>query len=354
MNIPRVLLKNGKRSKVQFELSQMKSESCQTTTKADSASPSQTSPKSCGSPDTCIVSAADIDMDGCSGRSSVSGYDLTTAKDYNTGCNLSHQLPSTSQCTDRNVVTCEILHGSGCEVNRVSSNSSDCFLSQSSVQSVNHANGYGCVPLQETSGNDRFFRASVISDINCLKVDVSNIRHDINQLRIDSQKPSTRSKSCFLYVRLNITDMSSIGTSLLESVLSCSIHSYWIHKAPVVKVKISQANLLAALMSGNQNGHHVSVWQNKRTSLGAPDGNTFTVQPNHRPSTRHTIVSSISVLSWNSRGLTSSVPYVTGYGKRAHFAQELIFQNKQLKNVTPLDFVHNSDSLKCYNFCQVD
>ena len=46
--------------------------------------------------------------------------------------------------------------------------------------------------------------------------------------------------------------------------------------------------------------------------------------------------------------------YVTGYGKRAHFAQELIFQNKQLKYVTPLDFVHNSDSLKCYNFSQED
>ena len=45
---------------------------------------------------------------------------------------------------------------------------------------------------------------------------------------------------------------------------------------------------------------------------------------------------------------------VTGYGKRAHFAQELIFQNKQLKLVTPLDFVHNSNSVKCYNFSQED
>ena len=44
--------------------------------------------------------------------------------------------------------------------------------------------------------------------------------------------------------------------------------------------------------------------------------------------------------------------YVTGYGKRAHFAQELNFQNKQVKYVTPLDFVHNSDSLKCYTFSQ--
>ena len=45
---------------------------------------------------------------------------------------------------------------------------------------------------------------------------------------------------------------------------------------------------------------------------------------------------------------------MTGYGKRAHFTQELIFQSKQLKFVTPLDFVHNSDSLKCYSFSQED
>ena len=42
---------------------------------------------------------------------------------------------------------------------------------------------------------------------------------------------------------------------------------------------------------------------------------------------------------------------MTGYGKRAHFAQELIFQYKQLTFATPLDFVHNSESLNCfYNF----
>ena len=45
---------------------------------------------------------------------------------------------------------------------------------------------------------------------------------------------------------------------------------------------------------------------------------------------------------------------MTGSGKRAHFAQKLNFQNKQLKYVTPLDFVHISDSLKCYNFSQED
>ena len=41
---------------------------------------------------------------------------------------------------------------------------------------------------------------------------------------------------------------------------------------------------------------------------------------------------------------------MTGYGKRVHFTQELIFQNKQLKFAIPLvsKFVHVFDSLKCY------
>ena len=43
---------------------------------------------------------------------------------------------------------------------------------------------------------------------------------------------------------------------------------------------------------------------------------------------------------------------MTGDGKRAHLTQELIFQNMQLELVTLLDFVHKSDSVKCYNFCQ--
>ena len=32
--------------------------------------------------------------------------------------------------------------------------------------------------------------------------------------------------------------------------------------------------------------------------------------------------------------------------------KELIFQSKQLKYVTPPDFVYNFNSLKCYNFSQ--
>ena len=70
---------------------------------------------------------------------------------------------------------------------------------------------------------------------------------------------------------------------------------------------------------------------------------------------KHTtqIVNLSSNTNYNSSKFNSCV-FVTGYEKRAHFAQELIFQYKQLKLVTPLDFAHHSDSVKCYNFSQED
>ena len=45
--------------------------------------------------------------------------------------------------------------------------------------------------------------------------------------------------------------------------------------------------------------------------------------------------------------VTSQTLCVTGYRKRAHFAQESIFQYEQLKVATTLDFVHDSECLKC-------
>ena len=83
--------------------------------------------------------------------------------------------------------------------------------------------------------------------------------------------PQASNKSCFLYVKLNIKNLSFIGTSLLESVLSCDIQRYWIignsHQKPVLKVKILESKLLILLIFGNQNGQLASVWQKIDTPL---------------------------------------------------------------------------------------
>ena len=146
----------------------------------------------------------------------------------------------------------------------------------------------------------------MISDINLLKTCVSDLRRDVHQLRIDGRKPVSQasSKLCFLYVKLNVNDLSSIGASLLESVLSCNILGYWIIRSsqkPVLKVKIFESNLLTALTCGNRNGHHASIWQ--KDTLLIPNRSSP-----QQPPTEYT--KSINLLSWNCRGLSSNVPYI--------------------------------------------
>ena len=97
---------------------------------------------------------------------------------------------------------------------------------------------------------------------------------------------------------------------MLESVLSCDIQRYWItgyHQKPVLNVQIFESNLLTALTFGNKNGHHASVWHKKDTP-SIPNKNSPQPLPfaSHHPSEFNTII----ILSWNSRGLTLSVPYI--------------------------------------------
>ena len=72
-------------------------------------------------------------------------------------------------------------------------------------------------------------------------------------------------------------------------------------------LRVKPSYLHAALTFGNQNGHHASVWHKKDTPF-IPNKNSPLQPPfvSHNPSEFNTK----SILSWNSRGLTSSVPYI--------------------------------------------
>ena len=123
----------------------------------------------------------------------------------------------------------------------------------------------------------------------------------VEMYRIYSRKPVSQASSKF-YVKLNINDLSSIGTSLLESVLLCNILGYWIIRSFVLKVKFFESNLLTALTSGNQNGHHASIWQ--KDMLLIP--NKSSPRP---PTVSNKYTKSINLLSWNCRVLFLNVPY---------------------------------------------
>ena len=129
---------------------------------------------------------------------------------------------------------------------------------------------------------------------------------------VEMQLLRPQKKSCFCsYVKLNVNNLSSIGTSLLKSVLSCEIQRYWIignHQKPVFKVKILESSLLTALTFGNQNGHHASIWHKKVIPPTSNDNSLHQSPSVFHPPWSHNS-ESINILSWNSRGLTSSVLY---------------------------------------------
>ena len=225
--VPRILLKNGKRPKEEFEQSQLSSS--QTSIRAPCSSPSH-------QPLTC---SSQVNLCRCS-------------------ASLNYTLSPTVVKTSASAnVTADLLNSD------FTSESNQCSNSNPTSTNISSSNEF-------TSSNDLVFRSSVISDINLLKTAVSNLHRELHQLRIDGRKlvPQQSIESCLLYVRLNVNDVSSIGTPLLESVLSCDVQRYWLignWQRPTLKVKIIEPNLLKALTSGNKNGHYTSVWHKKVT-----------------------------------------------------------------------------------------
>ena len=266
--VPRILQKNGKRSKEEFEQSQLSSS--QTSIRAPCSSPSH--------------------------------QPLTCSSQVNL-CRLNYTLSPTVVKTSASAnVTSDLLNSD------FTSESNQCSNSNPTSTNISSSNEF-------TSSNDLVFRSSVISDINLLKTAVSNLHRELHQLRIDGRKlvPQQSIESCLLYVRLNVNDVSSIGTPLLESVLSCDVQRYWLignWQRPTLKVKIIEPNLLKALTSGNKNGHYTSVWHKKVTPSIPKSSSPQRPHPvSHHPS--HILIHQhVNILSWNCRGLTSSIPYI--------------------------------------------
>jgi len=289
--VPRVLLKNGKRSKEEFEHRQSQPNSNQAVNSASCSTSSYLADQSL----TGTTSGSPTNLCHCTSNINqpASASDINDSRTPPAPANA----PATYELSNSN---------------SPSTNQGTLLTNANSPTNSNLPPSNSCRICDLTASNDSVFRSSVISDINLLKTNVSDLRRDVHQLRIDSQKPvpQVSNKSCFLYVRLNIYDLSTIGTSLLESVLSCHIQRYWIignHQRPVLKVEISESHQLAALTSGNQNGHHTSVWHKKDTPF-----NSNINPPQRSPFVSHNPCQSepINILSWNSRGLTSSVPYI--------------------------------------------
>ena len=169
--------------------------------------------------------------------------------------------------------------------------------------------GEGTLLPKETA-----FRSSLISAMNDLKSDVKRMQSDIQALRgSHARSTSVMPEYCFLFVRLMVCWEEGLGMSLLESMLGCHVEYYKLIKdypAPSFKVKVAKVDVVGAITMGRNNGCFVDVWVGAPASMVASKGGGGgRVQVEGRGE-RGTPGSGIKIISWNCRGVSSSIPYI--------------------------------------------
>ena len=86
----------------------------------------------------------------------------------------------------------------------------------------------------QVSAADSAFKSAVLSEINSLKSSVAETKFDLHVLRTAGASQSqVKSNPCFINVRVKLSDPTPLGTTRLESLLSCKVLQYWhVKEAP--------------------------------------------------------------------------------------------------------------------------
>ena len=167
----------------------------------------------------------------------------------------------------------------------------------------------------QVSAADSAFKSAVLSDINSLKSSVAEIKFDLRVLRTAGASQSqVKSNPCFIYVRVKLSDPTPLGTTRLESLLSCKVLRYWRVKEapdPAFKVKISETDLHTALQSGGENDCFVAVWRNKNLlDQRGQDHDSGLRGRSVKARTWSKSGARLSIGCWNCRRLSGSASYI--------------------------------------------
>ena len=173
-------------------------------------------------------------------------------------------------------------------------------LSQSPSFEVDSING------SVSSFNNFSSLSSLMKDINLLKDDIKGLKSELSLLHRHCESSSSSSLPSFCHVRVLFTASNCPPFSNVSSVsalLGCPALQVTKVSDFSLKVKIPKECLHSALLSGNINSHHVQVWRH------------FSKVPSHSTKlctsvpTRKSL-SSLSIATWNCRGLNNSIPYI--------------------------------------------
>jgi len=143
--------------------------------------------------------------------------------------------------------------------------------------------------------------ALIMKDVNLLKKDVDDLKRDVSLLFC--QKPSTPVPStchiCIIFPHGN----PSLETDIISELIGCPALSVVRINVKTLKVKILKECLHRALLSSNSNSHLVKVWRSK--SPGLPS-----TLHSHLPQSHVDRPSTVSIATWNCRGLHNATPYI--------------------------------------------
>ena len=141
---------------------------------------------------------------------------------------------------------------------------------------------------------------SIMKDLNLLKNAVSDLEKSVSFLTKRSL-PSTPPNFCHVRVVFPNPSCLSIDTTYLSALLGCPILAT-LRVGSSLKVKSHKECLFNAIQSSSASSHLVQVWKNKHCNRTPPS------IPPQLTSNSASMGHSLSLATWNCRGIRNSVP----------------------------------------------
>ena len=190
---------------------------------------------------------------------------------------------------------------------------------------------------KSVSESSRF--TSIMKDLNLLKNAVSDLKKSVTSLSKHSL-PSTPPNFCHVRVVFPNPSSLTIDIASLSALLGCPVLAT-LKVGSSLKAKIHKECLFNAIQSSSASSHLVQVWKNKHCNR-AP-----TPIPSQPTSSSAYMGHTLSLGTWNCRGIRNSVPYINHLPRDSGV---LVIQEHWL---WPFEEDFLRDINKDYSYCSV-
>ncbi len=301
--VDRVLLKNGKRSKKELELSQKLAlvDVAQNVPgfnrypRACTDSPPTTSPDLTADtlPSTSTASDSSALLSSISTPSATPPEPLTSRPD---SPNNLPDGPSASVVLGGNLSTLSTSLSTACQ--STPSPTASCAVPEA----------------LSTTLDERFFRSTMVGEIRTIQQDLASVKSDLRAVERNSRTLSNStsispeanvSGVSVLYVRLKKICDPPLGKLGLEALTKCSILQYVRIGDAAYKIKIETCQLKTIMENSRAGCYFVDTWKS-RSAVPSP----FSADRCSQYATNGTETLPLKITSWNCRGLASSIPYL--------------------------------------------